>query len=317
MKIHQLILVILLGVFGVEELYAQGKASVTARFNNTTRSKVFFHFNEKPSENMEFPYKAGQTIEFNVELDGITTLKINTFIVAFIQPGDSLVVDIDYEGSNYRDARFTGKNPSSILASNTINKIRYQRVNQAKYKTNIPAALAIQTPAKIFYNSTIEQWKTEISMLDEIKSDITPELYRFVQSEIDGIFIPNLINYPDNDKQEGYWNALDKYIIRDDHSSLSNNAYLGILNTYMEYKLRKEAYENNKSYERSKDLNEQYHKIAKFYDGRTRDAALLVFLYGAMQNGKDFETAEKLFQDYVKHHNINPRYKALLIEIMK
>lgn len=301
---------------GIGSSFAQGKATIKAKFNNMERSKVYFTFMEKNDESKEFPYRDGQVIEFDVELDDVTMLKINTFVLAVVQPGDILEIEVDYNGKNYRDARFTGTSSESVLASQTLNTIRAERL-QSKYKTNVPAALAIQTPADVFYTTSVKEWEKELSTLDAVKEKLGPKVYNFVRSELDAIFIPNIIFYPNNDKQPGYWTVLDDYQVREDDASLYNHSYLGMLGTYMQYKLMKKAHDQNSAYKRPTSLKEGYDEIVGFYNGKLRDAALLVFLYSAMVDGKEFEIAEQLYQDYVANHNKNPRYKTMLSEIMK
>lgn len=296
--------------------FAQGKATIKARFNNMERSKVYFTFMEKNSESKEFPYRDGQIIEFDVDLDDVTMLKINTFVLAVVQPGDILEIEVDYNGKNYRDARFSGSSSESVLASQTLNTIRAERL-QSKYKTNIPAALAIQTPADVFYTTTVKEWKKELSTLESVKDKLNAKVYNFVRSELDAIFLPNIITYPDNNKQPGYWTVLNDYQIRDDDASLYNHSYLGMLGTYMQYKLMKNAHEQGRTYKTPVDLKKGYDEIVSFYDGKLRDATLLVFLYSAMVNGNDFEIAEQLYNDYVANYNKNPRYKIMLSDIMK
>lgn len=312
---HGLLLLIALFV-SAGDLYAQETATIRARFNNTDRDRMYFTFGEQADANIEFPYRAGRELEFNVDLDGITMMRINTFVLVLVQPGDEIDIEVDYEGKSYRKARFTGASQESVIASTVLDQIRRERL-QREYKTNIPAALAVQTSPAEFFRASVSEWEAELKTLETVRDQLSPAVYNFVRSELDAIFIPNIITFPRSEQEEGYWSAFDDYQLRDDDASLSNFSYLAALHPYMQYALQKKALESGDTYQPARGLEAQYAEIAEFYDGKLRDAALLVFLYGAFASGQDFERAESLFQDYVKQYNLNPRYKSILDDVMK
>lgn len=295
---------------------AQGTATIRASFTGTDRDMIYFDFMEQPNSNMEFPYREGRVIEFDVQLDDITLMKINTFVLVVVQPGDQLDIEVEYEGRNYRNARFSGTSAQSVAASTVLNQIRAMRLSR-EYKTNMPAAMVIQTPADVFFQTSVQEWKDELDMLDQVRAELTPKVYNFVRSELDAIFIPNIISYPGNTQQEGYWTALDGYRLRDDDASLRNHSYMGMLNTYMGYTLLKQAHDQGTKPRTPESMEEHYARIAEFYDGKLRDAALMVFLYGALASGDDFEAAEALCNDYFANYNIDPRYRKMLNEVMQ
>ena len=295
---------------------AQGTATVKAKFNNTDRDRIYFDFMEQSDANMEFPYKAGQVLEFMVDIDDITMMRINTFVLVVLQPGDEIEIEVDYVGRNYKDARFKGSSAESVAASEALNAIRADRLSR-RYKTNMPAAMAIQTSPEVFFKTTKDEWEKEMILLEQYKNRLSEKVYNFVRSDLDAIFIPNLISYPGNQDQEGYWTALVDYKLRDDNASMANFSYLGMLNTYMRYTLFKEANRNGETFNVFSTLKEEYDAIATFFDGKLRDGALMVFIYSSLASGKDFDTLEALFEDYVKKYNLNPRYKRLLMDVMK
>lgn len=307
---------LLLLLISVESVSAQGIATIKARFHGMERDKVYLNFVEQRELDMEFPYKEGRVIEYQVELDGLTMLRINTFVNVLIQPGDNLEVDVDYVGRNYRQARFSGTSAVSVVASTVLDEIRAERLKR-KYKVNIPAALAVQTSSEVFFKSSVDEWREELALLDSQKAELTSDVYLFVSSELDAVFIPNIINYPGSEQQAGYWEVFDNYRLRDDDISLSNFSYLAVLNPYLDYQMKKKAHAKGEKYIASATMKEKYKEISNFYQGKLRDGALMVFLYSIMASGKDFETAESLYNDYIANYNINPKYKKILTEIMK
>lgn len=307
---------LLFAVLATQTICAQNNVTIKARFNNTTNERFYFDFMEEGSASMQFPYRDGREIEFDTELEDIAIMKINTFLLVVVQPGDVIEIDADYEGKGYRDVRFSGSSAESIAASEALNRIRNERLGR-RYKTNIPAALAIQTPADVFYNTTLDEWNMELEILDEYKSKLSDKVYNFVRSELDAIFIPNIISYPGNNMMDGFWTALDNYVLRDDDASLRNSSYMGMLQVYMRYMMMKGAKESNEEFVQPASVEDEYNMIVNFYDGKLRDAALLVYLYGSLASGNDFDTVEKLVKDYTEKYNHNEKYLKMLTDVMK
>lgn len=316
MKNNILFIALIFGIFLSQISIAQNNTTIKAQFNNTTFEKFYFDFMEQPEANLQFPYKEGRVIEFDAELDDIAMLKINQYLYVVAQPGDNIEIEVDYNGKNFREVKFSGISKESVLASEILSRIRIERLDR-KYKTNIPAALAIQTPADVFYKTTIDEWQKEIAVLDEYRSQLSDKVYYFVRSELDAIFIPNIISYPGNSSMEGFWNVLDDYQLRDDDSSLRNSSYMGVLHIYMRYMRMKAARDNNVDFIPPASIEDEYNTVVDFYDGKLRDAALLVFIYGSMASGKDFETVEKLYIDYTEKYNLNPKYLKMISDVMK
>lgn len=303
-------------VSAIGGLMAQGTATIRTKMVGTDRDLIYFDFMEHPEAAMEFPYKDGRVVEFDVELAGVTMLKINTFVLVVVQPGDEIDVEIQYQDRNYRDARFSGKSVASVAASTAINRMRAMRMTRG-YKTNIPAALVVQTPPDVFFTSSVQEWKDELAILEEVRGELTPEVYNFVRSELDAIFIPNIITYPGSSAQDGYWSALDGYEMRDDDASLRNFAYLGILGTYKQYARQRDAHAKGGTYVRNETMQEEFADTAGFYDGKLRDAALFVLLYNILASGQDFEAAEVLVDKYKADYNLNPEYVKTLEKVMQ
>lgn len=157
----------------------------------------------------------------------------------------------------------------------------------------------------------------ELEILEEYRSKLSDKVYNFVRSELDAIFIPNIISYPGNNLMDGFWAALDNYKLRDDDASLRNSSYMGMLQVYMRYMMMKGAKERNEEFVQPASVEDEYNMIVNFYDGKLRDAALLVYLYGSLASGNDFDTVEKLVKDYTEKYNHNEKYLKMLTDVMK
>lgn len=321
------ILVLIVSCLSCLSVRAQKKCHISAEIQRFEGGDmVYFDFMEKDGINQEFPYKENQLMEFDVELDDITMLKINAWVIICLEPGDEIHAKIIYEGKRYDTVEYTGT-PSAVAVADYLHKVRMLRAER-RYKTNIPAMLVLLYDAKEHYTVTLKEWKDEIAMLDEIKGEISSRMYNYLLSEVEATLLTNLISYPyasssyhkkklEECMADGYWSALDNYQLRDDEASLRNRAYMSFLTIYKDYELRKRAHDKNETYTSTKDMNGEYESIAAFYDGALRDAALFVFLYNQVAGNKDFATIEKLKKDYLKRYNKNKEYKKILAEVMK
>lgn len=291
-----------------------------------TEKMVGFQFVENASLNMEYPYVENQVMEFDVELDGITMMKINGWVQVCLQPGDSLQVKIDYQGKVYKNVEYTGS-PMAVCTGNFFHQLREWR-NERRYRLNVPSALVLRKDPGEYYTETLKEWKTESALLEQLKGHLSDELYLYLLSEIEGTLLPNLLIYPyafadafhqqpEEILPDGYGEVLDTYKIREDKISLQNQAYVAFLTPYMRYMQSKQEKTMKPDYAPVKDLEKEYGNIVGFYKGQARDVVLYAFFYKAMREKKEFEVIEKLMKDYFKKYNLNKTYKTSLKEMMK
>lgn len=314
------------GVFSFSCNAKKRPTVISAEIFGYAGDKVHFDFLEKEGINMEFPYKDGQLMEFTVELDDITTLKLNTFIEVFLQPGDSIHVEVNYKGRSYDRVRFSGT-PEAVVVNTKVNeKEMLQR--ERRYKTNIPAMLVTQVDAKKFHEATIQELKDERAILAQVKGQISPEMYNMVLSSIEGTLLTNLITYPyasaeghkkklEDCMADDYWSVLDGYVLRSDKASLRNRDYMYLLAPYKNYVKERDARVAGKTYAAASSPEEQYKELADFYDGTLRDAALFVFLYDGIAANQNFDVMERLVKDYLKKYNKEKEYKKILNQVMQ
>lgn len=308
------------------EAAKKAPAIVTAEVYGYQKDMVYFNFREKDGINMEFPYREGQRMEFMVNLDDITTMVVNTFIQVYLQPGDSVHIKVTYNGRNYDTVEFSGT-PEAVAINTRVHETELLQ-RERRYKTNIPAMLVTLVDAREFHKATLREWKDELAIIDRVKGEIDPRVYRMAVSQIEGVLLNNLISYPyasaemhrkklEDCLADDYWTALDGYRLRDDEASLRSRGYMCLLAPYKEYMRRRAAREAGKKYEAPGNLEDQYRDFTDFYKGPLRDAALFVFLYDSMAAGKDFNTVEKLVQDYFKKYNKKKEYKQILTQVMQ
>lgn len=302
-------------------------ATISATIDGYTGSVVNFEFIDNPDNNMSYPYREGNTMGFDVELDEPSLLKINAWIWVIVSPGDEIHLDIHYEGTLYKTSEFSGTE-KAVLLNKTINEMRNSRV-AIRYKMNPLAALVTLITPEDYYKMTFDQWTKEKAMLEEIKPEVDPFAYHYIYSELEGTFLSNLVKYPylaadylkkplEECISEGYWDVLNDYKLRTDAGSLKSFSYLGWLLEYQKYMEAREAHSQNKPYTYfTMDLQEGYDSLVSFYEGDLLDSALYVYLYNAITGQRDFDLVEQLTRDYAEKYSNNEFHKESLLEMLK
>lgn len=313
-------------VFGclIHGAQAEQLSRISAEISGFSGKEVMFWFVEEPGLTMRFPYVENQKMEFEVELTDITMLKINGLLSVCLQPGDSIHAKIVYKENVFETVAFSGS-PQAVASAELLygfGKMRSAR----EYKTTVPLALLMKTPVKAYYESSLKEWKEELALLQDVKEQFSEDCYHYLESEIDGVLLPNLLIYPyayaDALKQdigqllpEGYWTVLSDYRLRDDAGSLRNKTYLSFLTTY-------KAFMNGKNtgaadYSKPRSIEKEFAELVAFYEGNLRDAALFSLLYNALLSSEEVKLVADLKKEYRKKYNINKKYKTILDELMR
>lgn len=319
------LLTILLGSLLVFTAGAQKTAKISAVVNGYNGRVVDFEFIDNPDNNMQYPYADGKRMEFEVELKEPSLMKLNRWTWVMVCPGDEIHAEVSYNGKNVKTTKFSGSE-QAVLLNQTVQDARDTRVG-IHYKMNPLAAVVTLVPVEKYYNMSLEQWKKESGMLEAIKGQVNEEAYHYIYSELEGIFLSNVVNYPfidaDVNKRaqaeipSDYWNVLDGYRMRSDKASLKSFSYLNWLLTYKEYSDRRAAQQKGESFHLEGDLQKGFDSLTAFYDGEVLDAALYVYLYNAITKQQDFAKISQLAKTYYKKYNHTKSYKTTLQEMMK
>lgn len=311
-------------VVGVQ---AQKITKISAVADGYTGQVIDFEFIDHPDNNMQFPYVAGNRMEFEVELKEPALVKVNLWMWLLVCPGDEIHADIHYSGKNFRTAEFQGT-PSAVALNEAIRDGRNHRV-AGRYKTNPLAAVVTRVPVEEYYAATQANWKKEQELLEAVRAQVDPFAYEYVYAELEGMYLSNLVKYPyivadvnkksiDECTPKGFWNVLDGYRVRDSKAALKSFAYAGWLLDYKEYADKLEARRNGQPWRYERNLQKSYDGLVKFYDGDVRDAALYVLFYNALTGRQDdFDLIAKLTKEYFKKYNKNKKYKKELTEMQK
>lgn len=316
------LLVCLLGI-GAQ---AQKLTKISAVAEGYSGQVIDFEFVDNPGNNMQFPYVAGNRMDFEVELKEPSLMKVNMWLWVMLCPGDEVDLHIYYEGKNYRTVEFKGT-PTCVALNEALRDGRRSRV-EGHYKTNPLAAVVTQVPVADYYTATQRHWQEEQALLEKVKGQADAFAHAYAYAELEGMYLSNLVKYPyvvadvakkkiDECIPEGYWTALDGYQVKGDKASLKSFAYVGWLLDYKDYADKCAAHREGREYRYEPDLQKQYNELAAFYEGDVRDAALYALLYNAITSQGDFEVIGKLCKDYFKKYNKNKKYRKDLSEMLK
>ena len=323
-------LILLLLSVGLCLCASAGKVStITATIHGYNRETVYFDFIEQMEDSHEFPYVDGQTYSFEVELKDITMLKINAWVWICLKPGDSITVDLTYDGNNYKTAEFSGAE-DVVAVNNALRDMRMGRVAE-RYRTDTDAALVTLVPVVDYYNQCLHRWKVEKEILDGARQYMSDKMYYYLLSEHEAIFLGNLIAYPyqwagyhgkrvEDAIPEGYWTVLDDYEPRGDEGSLYSHGYDGFLLTFVDYAHKRELVrQGSADWQKQPSLRGGFDMVVDFYGDNKRilDATLCVYLYNAAAAGRDFDEVDKLTQLYLKKYNKEKKYREILQEVMQ
>lgn len=305
---------------------AQKTAKISATATGYSGKVIDFEFIDNTANNQQFPFKDNQLMEFEVELKEPGLMKINTWLWLIVCPGDEIEMAIHFQGKNYKSVEFKGT-PSAVALNSAIRDGRMVRIND-HYKTNPLAAVVTQVPVNTYCEACRRNWKKEQEILEGVRDKVDPFAFAYIYAELEGMYLDNLFKYPlvfsDVCKKkigecipEDYWDMLDGYQVKNDKASLKSFAYIGWLIDYVEYRERREAQKAGKIYEGPHNMEEMYVKLAKSYDGDTRDAVLYLYLYNAIAGQRDFEVIGRLSKDYFKKYNRNKQFRKELSEMQK
>ncbi len=305
---------------------AQKTTKISATAVGYTGKVVDFEFIDNPAENLQFPFKDNQLMEFEVKLKEPSLMKVNAWLWIVVCPGDQIEMNIEFQGKNYKNVEFKGT-PSAVALNSAIRDGRMVRIND-HYKTNPLAAIVTQVPAKTYYDACLRNWKKEQEILEGVRNKVDEFAFNYIYAELEGMYLDNLVKYPfivaDVNKKnveeclpEGYWNVLDNYQVKSDKAALKSYSYIGWLIDYVEYQERREAHRTGKECNPTGSIEELYNKLANAYDGETRDAVLYLFLYNAISGQQDFDVIKKLSKDYFQKYNKNKKFKKELTEMQK
>ena len=313
--------VALLGLLSVAT--AQQKTTLSATIDGYKRSKVFFDCMQTPLISQEFHTNPGEEHIYSFDCEGLVWININGGTGVIMQPGDSLHVDIVYEGKNVK-VSYSGT--ERAVSNNRLVKSIENLKRSLRYKEQLLgcAALDIKPKDRIADSRVLlEKAKALVE-----KSQASTEAKNYVMAMIEYDVYMSFVEYPvmyasvrgvPVEEQEigDYWSIMDGYVVRDDAESMNCAEYASFLMRYCFYMNEKAAKESGAAYSMPTVMEDMYKELAAFYNGQQRDFALYTLLRNFIINGREIERADALYKDYIEKYNSNAFYKSILDMLMQ
>lgn len=297
---------------------AQERTTLSAQIYGYQKEMVYFDCMQTPLIAQEFHTNPGEEHIYNFECDDLVCLTINGRTTVLLQPGDSLHVNINYEGKNIL-VEYSGS--ERAVANNKLIKSIETLKRTLRYKNQLLgcAALDIKPKTRIDDSRTLLEKAT---VLIE-KSPASAEAKNYVIAMIDYDVYMSFIEYPvmyesvrglaiAEQEIGDYWNITEGYVTRSDAQALSCPEYASLLMRYCFYMNAKTANAKGEAYTMPNMMEEMYTELADFYSGDQRDFLLYTLLRNFIMNGQEIERADALYKEYIEKYNTKSFHKEIL-----
>lgn len=302
---------------------AQQKTTLSANIDGYKRSKVFFDCMQTPLISQEFHTNPGEEHIYSFDCEGLVWININGNTGVIMQPGDSLHVDVVYEGKN---AKTTYSGTERAVNNNRLVKSIENLKRSLRYKEQLLGCAALDIKPK----SRIDDSRVLLEKAKALveKSKASDEAKNYVMALIEYDVYMSFVEYPvmyasvrgvPVEEQEigDYWNIMEGYVLRSDAESMNCSEYASFLMRYCFYLNEKAAKERGEAYTMPTVMEDMYKEIAACYDGPQRDFVLYILLRNFILNGREIERADALYADYIENYNSNAFYKSILDMLMQ
>ena len=311
-----LALVAVFSLFGTA--VAQQKTTLSAQVYGYQRDMVYFDCVQSPFIAQEFRTNPGEEHVYSFECDNLVCITINGRVSVLLQPGDSLHLEINYEGNNTK-VEYSGS--ERAVNNNRLLKSVENIKKGLRYKAQLLGCAALDIKPK----SRIDDSRTLLERVNTImaRSQASAEAKNYLSAMIDYDVYMSFMEYPvmyasvrglavDEQEIGDYWALMDGYETRTDPESLSCPEYASLLMRYCFYVNEKTANESGEAYSMPMVLEDMYKQISEFYSGAQRDFLLYTLLRNFIMNGQEIERADVLYKDYVEKYNSNVFHKEIL-----
>lgn len=307
--------------------FAQNKRTVlSANIDGYPRSMVYFDCVQTPFIKQEFHTNPGEEHVYAFDTDRLVSMIINGRTTVLLMPGDSLHLDIQYQGKQVKEVKYSGT--AQAVADNQLYAAFNDFKKSIRYKTQLLACVVVDTkPVDRIKDSQklLEQAK---QLVADAKGKVASDVANYVLAESEGLAYSSFIEYPSMYEetrklpiaQQGigdYWNILKGVKLRDDVASLSSPDYCSFLLLNMAYEKSKAAEAKKEKYTRPNELEAMFEELASFYAGADRDAVLYSILSNFIQGGKDIERVEPLLKTYKEKYCTDKRHAEILDSLMQ
>ena len=319
----KILLLVIAAVISLNAINAQQKSTLSAQIYGYQKDMVYFDCVQTPLIAQEFYTNPGEEHLYSFDNDRLVCITINGRTNVLLQPGDSLHVNINYDGKSISiEYSGTERAVSNNRLLNNIEKIK----QSMRYKSQLLGCVALDIkPQKRIEDSRI--LLERVNTLLE-KSTASVEAKNYITALIDYDVYMSFMEYPvmyesvrgvTIDKQEigDYWNIMNDYTTHKNPEAMTCPEYASLLMRYCFYVKEKAANENGQKYEMPAKLEDMYYEFTEFYSDEQRDFLLYTLLCNFIRNGQEIERADALYNDYVEKYNKESYYKSILDTLLQ
>lgn len=297
---------------------AQEKAVLSAQIYGYRGETVYFDCIQTPLIAQEFYTNPGEEHLYAFECDDLVCMTINGRTTVLLQSGDSLHVDITYEGKNVQ-VEYSGT--ERAVANNKLMKSMENLKRSLRYKKQLLGCVALDIKPKTRIDDSRILLERATAIVE--KSTASTEAKNYVMALIDYDVYMSFIEYPVmyesvrglaiTEQEIGdYWNITEGYTTRTDAQAMNCPEYASLLMRYCFYMNQKAANERGETYTMPTVLEGMYTEVTTFYEGAQRDFLVYILLRNFIMNGQEIERADALYKEYTEKYNHNPAYKETL-----
>ena len=309
-------LAIMCATFGA--LMAQERTVLSAQIYGYQGDMVYFDCVQTPLIAQEFYTNPGEEHVYSFECDGLVCMTVNGRVSVLLQPGDSLHLDINYEGKN---AQVEYSGTGRAVANNRLMKSMESVKRGLRYKSQLLGCVALDIKPKTRIDDSRVLLERAGAFIE--KSDASVEAKNYVRAMIDYDVYMSFIEYPvmyesvrglavAEQEIGDYWNIMEGYVTRTDAQSLNCPEYASLLMRYCFYMNERSAKAKGEDYTMPGVMEDMYRELVAFYDGAQRDYLLYTLLRNFIMNGPEIERADVLYEEYVEKYNLNSAYREIL-----
>lgn len=302
---------------------AQQKTTLSARIDGYQRSMIYFDCMQTPLIAQEFHTNPGEVHVYSFDSENLVWMTINGNTGVMLQPGDSLHVDVVYNGKNVK-VEYSGS--ERAVNNNRLVKSIENLKRSLRYKEQLLGCAALDIKPKSRVDDSRVLLEKAKALIE--KSQASPEAKNYVMAMIEYHVYMSFIEYPvmyasvrglavEEQEIGDYWNIMDGYVVRGDAESMNCPEYASLLMRYCFFMNEKAAKEAGKAYAMPIMMEDMYKELAAYYDGAQRDFVLYTLLRNFIMNGREIERADVLYNDYVEKYNSNVFYKSIIDMLMQ
>lgn len=307
--------------------FAQNKRTVlSATIDGYKRDMVYFDCVQSPFIRQEFHANPGEEHVYAFDSDRLVSMIINGRTTVLLMPGDSLHVDIQYQGKMVKELKFSGS--ERAVADNQLYAAVADYRRSIRYKSQLLACAVVDVKPADRISDSKKLLDQTRQLVAQSKGKVADDVVNYVSAESEGLAYISFVEYPPMYEetrkmpiaQQGigdYWKLMDGNKLRTDAASLSCPDYCSFLLLNMAYTKSKQAHEKGETYQRPDKIEDMFEQLAAFYDGACRDAVLYSIITNYIQGGKDIERVEPLIKQFKEKYCVDKRHAEIIEAIMQ